>query len=200
MYHGYVYLLLHMRALICTCACSRKVGYVRVSTAEQNTARQLDGIELEEVFIDKLSGANMDRAELKKCLKFLRKKDTLYIHSIDRLARSNRDLQNIVGDLIDKGVTVKFVTENLEFGNKENPMGNLMFQMMGAFAEFERVTIKSRQMEGIRKAKQNGQHFGRKGLKPKVIQEIKNRLNQGQKVIEVSLAMDVGVSTIYKYR
>lgn len=177
-----------------------KVGYIRVSSVDQNTARQLDGIELDKVFEEKLSGKNIkDRPELQECLNFLRDKDVLLVHSIDRLARNQRDLQNIVGDLVSKGVSIKFVTENLEFGNKDNPMGNLMLQMMGAFAEFERTMIKSRQREGIRKAKERGQQFGRKSLKPKLVVELKNRKEKGQSVKEIAFAMNIGASTIYKY-
>lgn len=176
-----------------------KVGYVRVSAVDQNTDRQLDGIELEEVFEEKLSGKNMDRPELKRCLQFLRKKDTLYVHSIDRLARNQRDLQNIIADLIEKGVTIRSVTENLEFGGEDNPMGHLMLQMMGAFAQFERTMIRQRQMEGIQKAKERGQHFGRKPLSKRKINEIKNRRKSGQSVPEISIIMDVGTSTVYKY-
>lgn len=177
-----------------------KVGYIRVSSVDQNTARQLDGVELDKVFEEKLSGKNItDRPELQECLNFLREGDFLLVHSIDRLARNQRDLQNIVGDLVAKGVSIKFITENLEFGNKDNPMGNLMLQMMGAFAEFERTMIKSRQREGIRKAKERGQQFGRKPLKKKMIEEINNRKAKGQSVKEIAFAMNIGASTIYKY-
>ncbi len=176
------------------------VGYIRVSSVDQNTARQLDGVKLDKVFEEKLSGKNVtDRPELQACLNFLRDGDFLLVHSIDRLARNQRDLQNIVGDLVAKGVSIKFITENLEFGNKDNPMGNLMLQMMGAFAEFERTMIKSRQREGIRKAKERGQQFGRKSLKPKLVAELKNRKEKGQPVKEIAFAMNIGASTVYKY-
>jgi len=178
-----------------------KVGYIRVSSVDQNTARQLDGIELDKIFEEKLSGKNItDRPELQTCLNFLREGDFLLVHSIDRLARNQRDLQNIVGDLVAKGVSIKFITENLEFGNKDNPMGNLMLQMMGAFAEFERTMIKSRQREGIRKAKERGQQFGRHSLKKKIILEIYSRLDSGKTAKEIAFALDIGSSTIYKYK
>ena len=177
-----------------------KVGYIRVSSVDQNTARQLDGIELDKVFEEKLSGKDITgRPELQTCLNFLREGDILFVHSIDRLARNQRDLQNTVGDLVAKGVSIKFITENLEFGNKDNPMGALMLSMMGAFAEFERTMIKSRQREGIRKAKERGQQFGRKSLKPKLVKELNNRKEKGQSVIEIANAMNIGTSTIYKY-
>lgn len=177
-----------------------KVGYVRVSTLEQNTDRQLDGIDLYKIYEDKLSGKSMDREQLKLCVDYLREGDELYVHSIDRLARNQRDLQNIVGDLVEKGVIIKFVTENLEFGNKDNPMGELMLQMMGAFAQFELTMTKNRQMEGIAKARERGQKFGRRPIKPRLVEEINNRLKKGQRVIDIAAALNVGVSTIYKHR
>ncbi len=177
-----------------------KVGYIRVSSVDQNTARQLDGVDIDKTFEEKISGKDITgRPELQTCLNFLREGDVLFVHSIDRLARNQRDLQNIVGDLVAKGVSIKFVTENLEFGNKDNPMGNLMLQMMGAFAEFERTMIKSRQLEGIRKAKERGQQFGRKSLKPKLVKELNNRKEKGQSVIEIANSMGIGTSTVYKY-
>ena len=176
-----------------------KVGYIRVSSVDQNTARQLDGIELDKVFEEKLSGKNMDRPELQTCLNFLREGDVLFVHSIDRLARSLRDLLNMVDDLVKKGVVIKFVTENMEIGKNGNPMAEFMFSVLGSFAEFERKMIKSRQREGIRKAKERGQQFGRKSLKPKLIKELKNRKEKGQSVIEIANAMNIGTSTIYKY-
>lgn len=175
------------------------VGYIRVSSVDQNTDRQLDGLKLDKVFEEKLSGKNMDRPELKTCLNFLREGDVLYVHSIDRLARSLRDLLNMVDDLIKKGVVIKFVTENMEIGKNGNPMAEFMFSVLGSFAEFERKMIKSRQREGIRKAKERGQQFGRKPLRKKLIQEIANRKEKGQTVIEIANSMNIGTSTIYKY-
>lgn len=176
-----------------------KVGYIRVSSVDQNTDRQLDGIELDKVFEEKLSGKNMERPELNTCLNFLREGDILFVHSIDRLARSLRDLLNMVDDLVKKGVVIKFVTENMEIGKNGNPMAEFMFFVLGSFAEFERKMIKSRQREGIRKAKERGQQFGRKSLKPKLITELKNRKAKGQSVKEIAFAMNIGASTIYKY-
>lgn len=176
-----------------------KVGYIRVSSVDQNTDRQLDGIELDKVFEEKLSGKNMERPELNTCLNFLREGDILFVHSIDRLARSLRDLLNMVDDLVKKGVVIKFVTENMEIGKNGNPMAEFMFSVLGSFAEFERKMIKSRQREGIRKAKERGQQFGRKSLKPKLITELKNRKAKGQSVKEIAFAMNIGASTIYKY-
>lgn len=176
-----------------------KVGYIRVPSVDQNSDRQLDGIELEKIFEEKVSGKDRDREQLKLCIDYLREGDILYCHSIDRLARSQRDLLNIVDELVNKGVVIKFVTEDMEIGKNGNPMAEFMFSVLGSFAEFERKMIKSRQREGIRKAKERGQKFGRRALKPKLIKEINNRRAKGQSVQEISLALNVGPSTIYKY-
>ena len=156
---------------------SRRVGYVRVSTDVQNTARQLDaedlasqGIVLDMIFTDRCSGKDTKRPELQRCLDFLRGGDTLYVHSIDRLARNLADLQRIVENLNSKdldtvgaGVTVVFLKNGLTFsGAKTSPADRLMLQMLGAFAEFEREILKERQLEGIAKAKTAGKYTGKK--------------------------------------
>ncbi|MBU1344164.1 MAG: recombinase family protein [Proteobacteria bacterium] len=137
------------------------IGYIRVSSISQNDARQLDGVPLDKVFKEKISGKSIKRPGLEKCLDYIREGDTLHIHSMDRLARNLKDLQNIVDDLTGQGVTIQFHKENLIFSNTANAMNKLMLQMMGAFAEFERSLIKERQLEGIAAAKKKGKHLGR---------------------------------------
>lgn len=177
-----------------------KVGYIRVSSVDQNSERQLDGIEIERVFEEKVSGADANREQLKACLEFLRAGDVLFVHSIDRLARDLKQLLTIVSDLTNRGVIVKFVTENMEFGNDSNPLSHFMLSILGAFAEFERKMIKQRQMEGIRKAKERGQQLGRAPLKAKLQKEIKRRLEAKQKAPLIAAEMNIGVSTVYKYK
>ena len=142
----------------------QNIGYIRVSTIDQNTSRQLDNnIELHRTFIDKCSGKDTHRPELNTMLEFVRDGDCVYIHSMDRLARNLLDLKNIVLNLTQKGVKVIFVKENLSFDNdSKNPMSNLLLNIMGAFAEFERELIKERQKEGIIQAKKQGKYNGRK--------------------------------------
>ena len=175
------------------------VGYIRVSTFSQNLDRQLDEIELDKIFKEKASAKDAKRPVLNECLDYLRAGDCLHVHSIDRLARNLLDLQKIVMELKDKGVSVIFHKENLTFtGNNENPMNKLTLQMMGAFAEFERALIKERQREGIAKAKQKGKQIGRKrSLDEKQIEEIKKRASQGE--TKSALAKDYNVcrQTIY---
>lgn len=152
-----------------------KIGYLRVSALDQNTERQLVGIELVKVFEDKASGRDTKRPQLAACLEYLREGDTLIIHSIDRLARNLEDLQRLVRELSDRGVSIQFIKENLTFqAGQDNPMQVLMFQMLGAFAQFERSLIRERQREGIALAKKEGRPLGRaKALSPEQEQAIR---------------------------
>ncbi|MDG9888551.1 MULTISPECIES: recombinase family protein [Pseudomonas] len=138
-----------------------KVGYVRVSSVDQSTERQLDGVALDKVFTDKESGATTDRPQLQAMLEYVREGDTIIVHSIDRLARSLADLLRLVEELNTKGIHIRFHKEQLEFTGENNPMQKLMLSMMGSFAEFERAMIRERQREGIEKAKAKGVYKGR---------------------------------------
>ena len=150
------------------------VGYIRVSTSGQSTGRQLDGVVLDKVFTEKVSGKDKDRPQLQACIDYVREGDVLHVHSLDRLGRSLQDLQRIVSELVAKGVTVQFHKENMTF-NKDNngSMGKLLFQILGAFAEFEKNLVKERQAEGIAQAKAEGRHLGRS---PKLSGEQKENL------------------------
>lgn len=177
-----------------------KVGYIRVSTAIQNTARQLDGIMLDKSFEEKVSGKSSDRPELKACLAYCREGDVLFVHSIDRMARNLVDLRNLVKQLTAKGVEIHFVKEQLTFTGKENPMSTLLLNMMGSFAEFERAMMLERTMEGVAKAKAAGKYKGRKpSLNEQKVSILKEKLSQG--VSKSKIARDLGVSreTIYNY-
>lgn len=173
-------------------------GYVRVSSFDQNEERQLEGLELSKVFTDKCSGKDRNRPELQRALEHLREGDTLHIHSIDRLARNLVDLQQIVAELNSRGVVVVFHKENLTFSGESGPMHKLMFQMMGAFAEFERSMIRERQREGIEAAKRKGKYKGRKAaLTPEQCEEIKERHAQREKVSHLALEYGVSRQTLY---
>ena len=143
----------------------KQVGYIRVSSADQNTARQLQDISLDKVFEDKCSGRDTNRPQLKACLEYLREDDTLHVHSLDRLARNVEDLLATVRDLTERGVKVIFHKENLTFApdtpDNSNSISRLMLAIMGAIAEFERNLIKERQREGIAIAKATGKFKGR---------------------------------------
>lgn len=138
-----------------------RVGYIRVSSVDQNLDRQLDGVALDKVFTEKLSGATTDRPQLQAMLDYVREGDVILVHSIDRLARSLADLLKLVEDLTKRGVHIRFDKEQLEFTGEDNPTQHLMLSMMGAVAQFERAMIKERQREGIAKAKERGVYKGR---------------------------------------
>lgn len=138
------------------------IGYIRVSSCGQRTDRQLEGVALDRVFMDKTSGKDMDRPEFQACLRALQAGDMLHVHSIDRLTRSLQDLLAILEDMADRNVTVKFYKENLIFSGESSPFQRLHLQIIGAVAEFERALIRERQREGIALAKQRGKYKGSK--------------------------------------
>lgn len=178
------------------------IGYVRVSSLDQNTERQLDGIELDQVFTDKASGKDTDRPQLQAAVKHARAGDTFVIHSMDRLARNSEDMQRIVRELKAKGVTVEFIKEKLTFSaGTDNPMDELMFSMLAAFAQFERSLIRERQREGIAVAKAKGDvYLGRKpALNAEQVADLKVKAAAGAK--KTALAKEFGISreTLYQY-
>ncbi|NDJ91463.1 recombinase family protein [Mycolicibacter kumamotonensis] len=180
----------------------KTVGYVRVSTVDQNADRQLDGLHLDKVFTDKASGKDTNRPHLKQCLGYLRDGDTLIVHSMDRLARSLVDLRRTVDDLVAREVTVRFVKEGLTFSSDStDPCAVLMLSVMGAVAEFERSLILERQREGIAIAKANGKYKGRvPSLTDDQAAEVADRLDAGESA--VALAREYGISraTVYNTR
>ena len=176
------------------------VGYIRVSSVDQNTSRQLSETALDKVFEDKASGKDTQRPQLTACLEYLREGDTLHIHSMDRLARNLDDLRKLVKGLIARGVAVRFEKESLTFTGESSPMANLLLSRLGAVAEFERALILERQREGIAVAKAAGAYKGRKpSLTQDKIEEMKRRALAGEK--KTVLAKEFGVSreTIYSY-
>jgi len=177
-----------------------RIGYVRVSTIEQNEVRQLEGIPLDKIFTDKASGKDIERPQLEQLLSFVREGDTVVIHSMDRLARNLDDFRSIVNDLIERKVKVEFVKEGLTFTGEDSPMAILMLSVMGAFAEFERSLIKERQREGIEAAKKRGAYKGRKkSLSKDTINELIQRIDNGE--TKTDLAKEYGISreTLYQY-
>ncbi|MGK1594724.1 recombinase family protein, partial [Klebsiella pneumoniae] len=140
----------------------QRIGYVRVSSFDQNPERQLEQIQVDKVFTDKASGKDTRRPELERLLAFVREGDTVVVHSMDRLARNLDDLRRLVQGLTQRGVRIEFLKEHLTFTGEDSPMANLMLSVMGAFAEFERALIRERQREGIALAKQRGAYRGRK--------------------------------------
>ena len=176
------------------------VGYVRVSTYDQNPDRQLEGIETDKIFTDKASGKDVKRPQLEALLSFVRAGDTVIVHSMDRLARNLDDLRKLVQGLTQRGVKITFVKENLTFTGEDSPLANLMLLVMGAFAEFERALLKERQREGIALAKQRGAYRGRKKVLTKEqVLELKRRVDAGEKKAHVSKAFGISRETLYQY-
>lgn len=139
-----------------------RVAYVRVSTVEQNEARQVEALkqyDVERWFVEKISGKDMNRPELQNLLDFVREGDTVYVHDFSRLARSTQDLLDMVNKFQAKGVHLVSNKENLD---TTTPTGKLMLTMIAAMNEFERANMLERQKEGIAIAKANGKYKGRK--------------------------------------
>ncbi|GCD13103.1 recombinase family protein [Clostridium tagluense] len=145
-----------------------KIGYVRVSTVDQNTDRQeiaLSELGIQKLFIEKVSGKNTERPQFKKMMEYIREGDILYIESISRLARSTRDLLSIVQQLQDKKVDLVSLKENIDTAT---PQGRFVLTIFGALSELERESILQRQSEGIAAARLKGKKFGRPRVeKPK---------------------------------
>ncbi|MEU8250659.1 recombinase family protein [Nonomuraea sp. NPDC048916] len=177
-----------------------RVGYIRVSSVDQNTVRQLDGIEIERAFTDKASGKDTARPKLEELLAFVRAGDTVIVHSMDRLARNLDDLRRIVRTLTGEGVRIEFVKECLVFTGEDSPMATLLLSVMGAFAEFERALILERQREGIAAAKQRGAYTGRRpALTSEQARQLCERAAAGEP--KSALARQFGISreTVYSY-
>ncbi|WP_280489661.1 recombinase family protein [Nocardia carnea] len=177
-----------------------RVGYIRVSTVDQNTIRQLAAIEVERTFTDKASGKDTARPKLDELIAYVRDGDTVVVHSMDRLARNLDDLRRLVRTLTGKGARVEFVKESLTFTGEDSPMANLLLSVMGAFAEFERALILERQREGIAAAKARGAYIGRKpALTDEQADRLRERAAAGER--KSVLAKEFGISreTVYSY-
>ena len=177
-----------------------QVGYLRVSALAQKEVRQLDGLELDKRFTDKVSGKDRNRPQLEQMIEFVREGDTVFCHSMDRLARNLDDLRLLVKKLTGKGVKVCFVKESLTFTGEDSPMANLLLSVMGAIAEFERELIKERQREGIAIAKKRGAYAGRKRtLTAAQAVVLLERIAAGESKTKLANELGVSRNTIYMY-
>lgn len=176
------------------------VGYVRVSTFDQNETRQLESVRTDRVFTDKASGKDVNRPQLALMLSFVREGDTVICHSMDRLGRNLDDLRKMVLGLTARGVHVQFVKESLTFTGEDSPMANLLLSVMGAFAQFERELIRERQREGIELAKKAGAYRGRKhSLSMDRADELRARLLKGESKAVLAREFGVDRTTVYRY-
>lgn len=176
---------------------SRKIGYRRVSSEDQNLDRQDLGF-CDRVFEEKLSGGTRKRPELEKLLEFIWKGDEVHVWSIDRLARSMSDLLDIIKQIHEAGASVHFISENLTFSgdaDKDDPIATLQMHLLGSFAQFERSIIRRRQKEGIAKAKIAGKY---KGRGPAVSRDdVQRRLELGLPVSQIAREMSISRTTVY---
>ncbi len=176
-----------------------KIGYIRVSTTDQNTARQevlMEALGVTKVFIDRMSGKNTDRPELKKMLAFVRQGDTIVVESISRFARNTRDLLELVEQLTAKGVD--FVSKK-EAIDTTTPSGKFMLTIFGAVAELERDYILQRQKEGIAVAKEQGVYKGRKPIQRPDFHFVASLWKSGEiTATEAMRRLDMSSSTFYR--
>lgn len=169
------------------------IAYVRVSTVEQNEARQVEALKkhnIDKWFTEKVSAKNTNRPQLKAMLEFARESDVIYIHDFSRLARSTKDLLDIVEQLNNKGIHLVSNKENLD---SSTPTGKLMLTMIGAINEFERTNLLERQREGIAIAKQDGKYKGRKEVN---IPDFKKHYERYMKreISKPKLAAELGIT------
>jgi len=176
-----------------------KIGYIRISTAEQNTARQevlMRELEVDNVFIDRTSGKNIDRPELKRMMNFVRQGDTVIVESISRFARNTKDLLDLVEKLSEKNV--EFVSKK-ESIDTTTPTGKFMLTVFGAVAELEREYILQRQREGIAIAKENGVYKGRKPIVRADFENVVSIWKEGKiTAVEAMKRLDMKASTFYR--
>ena len=179
----------------------QRIGYIRVSTLDQKTDRQLDGTTVDRLFADRASGKDMERPQLESMLGFVRKGDVVVVHSMDRLARNLDDLRRLVQSLVKRGVRIEFVKEGLTFTGEDSPMATLLLSVMGAFAEFERALILERQREGIALAKARGAYKGRKRtLNSDQIAALKQQIADAKQTkAEIARAFGISRETLYQY-
>lgn len=173
------------------------VGYARVSSLDQDHTTQVErlkAVPCNKVFSEKVSATSMERDELAECLDYLREGDTLVVTKIDRLARSARDLQNIVHDLEKRGVSLMALDQAVD---TRTPHGKAFLGMLGVFAEFETNIRKERQLEGIAKAKAKGVYKGRKPTAQAKRAEIQALLAKGMSKPQIAEKLGISVASVY---
>jgi DNA invertase Pin-like site-specific DNA recombinase len=171
-------------------------GYARVSTADQDLSVQevaLKAAGCEHIRSEKISGTKSDRPELKTLLQFMRDGDTLVVTRIDRLARSIRDLQNMVHEMKERGISLRATEQNVDTGSAA---GKAFFDMLGVFAEFETGLRKERQAEGIAKAQKAGKYKGRK--RSVDVDKVRDLKEAGQSVSAIARELNISRVSVYR--
>lgn len=178
------------------------VGYARVSTTDQNLDRQTDRLTAagaQRIFTDTITGSTRDRPGLDAALTYLRAGDTFTVVSMDRLARSLRDLHTLVDELTASGVRVQFLQEGQTYSDDPSPSSRLLLSMLGAVAEFERSIIRERQADGIARAKARGVYKGRTPVPTEKIEQAKQLIARGMPKARAARELGISRSTLYKH-
>lgn len=176
----------------------QQIGYIRVSTAEQSTSRQLADVQLDKVFEEKVSAKTVDRPQLQACLEYVRGGDVLHVHSLDRICRSGAgDAVGLVEQMNQKGVSVQFHKEGMRFDGAMSAAQKGVLGILAAVAQMERELIKERQAEGIAAAKAAGKHIGRP--KAQVTKEdVQKLLDSGVPKARAAKELGIGRATLYR--
>lgn len=178
----------------------KKIGYIRVSTTDQNPDRQLAGVEVDKKFIEYASGKNIKRPQLIALLDYVREDDIVVVHSMDRLARNVKELLELIDQLNAKHVAVHFLKENMQFTGLDDHMSRLILTVIGAIAEFERQQILERQREGIKEAQKKGKYKGGKTkMTPEKIQQLEEMLKTREPKSKIALGLGISRFTLYRY-
>ena len=172
----------------------QQIGYIRVSTIEQNTTRQLDGLTLDKVYTDTCSGKDTQRPALTELINYARSGDVVHVHDISRMARNLEDLLQLVKSFNEAGVTIKFLKEALSFTGEANPMQELMLSLLGSVYQFERSMLLERQREGIAKAKAEGKYKGRRKSVDR--QSVLEKLSEGLSIRGTAKKLGIAASTV----
>ena len=176
---------------------SENIGYIRVSTVDQNAERQLLNIELDNSFTDKCSGKDTDRPALRQLIEYAREGDVVHCHDISRMARNTEDLLRLVKEFTEQGINLKFHKEHLEFTGECNPMQQLMLTMLGGIYQFERAMILERQREGIAIAKKKGKYKG-KPVNADLHELIRLKYAEGMNKMQIAKTLSCARATVYK--
>lgn len=191
----------------------KKIGYKRVSSKQQKFIRQdasLDKLDLDKIYVEKLSGKSRKRPELEAMMSYIRAGDKVFVHSTDRIARNARDLLNLVDEFRKKQVIITFIKDRLTFNetDAEDAMQKMQFTMLAAFSEFERNIILSRQREAIdaileyeKDFKKKDKTFkGKPPLKAEIVEEIRRMQKEGATIAQTAVKLKRSRTTIVKYR